>query len=114
MWKYSLIIGIAFEGREEPIVLLITTIMPTATMLTLRVCIEVSELLVQTLQAEDQWHTVDQLYGFSESPSFQDMIFLGRETLDTLEFGEGSLLSLSSRSYLAVASAWSIPETIRE
>jgi hypothetical protein len=38
MWKYSLIIGIAFEGSEEPIVLLTTTSMPTATMLTFRVC----------------------------------------------------------------------------
>lgn len=32
MWKCSLMIGMAFEGREEPIVLLITMSMPMATM----------------------------------------------------------------------------------
>jgi hypothetical protein len=48
---------------------------------------------------------VDQLYGFSGSPSFHDMIFLGKGTLDVLEFGGDTLLSFSSRSYLSVASA---------
>jgi hypothetical protein len=43
------------------------------------------------------------------------MIFLGSETLETLEFGgEGPLLFASSIPYLSVASAWSIPDTIRD
>jgi len=39
MLKYSLIMGMAFEGSEEPIVLLTTTSIPTATMLTFLVYI---------------------------------------------------------------------------
>jgi hypothetical protein len=43
------------------------------------------------------------------------MIFLGRLTLDALEFGdEGTLLSASSTSYVSAVSARSIPETICE
>jgi hypothetical protein len=45
------------------------------------------------------------LYGFSGSPSFQDMIFFRGEALDKLEFADGTLLSFSSRSYLSAASA---------
>jgi hypothetical protein len=39
MWKYSLMIGIAFDGSEELMVLLTTTSMPIATMPTFRRCI---------------------------------------------------------------------------
>lgn len=114
MSKCSLIMGMAFEGSEEPIVLLMTTSMPTATMLTFRVYIKPINQIFKEFQAAGRRHTVDQLYGFSGSPSFQDMIFRGRETLDVLEPGGETLLSFSSRSYLSVASASSIPETIRE
>lgn len=85
MWKCSLMIGMAFDGRDEPIVLLMTMSMPMAT--------------INAFRAEEK------LYGFSGSPSSQDITFLCPVTLDTLELGNDcGLLSASSRLYLSVAS----------
>lgn len=105
--------GIAFEGREEPIVLLMTTNIPIITILTFLIC-EMSVIKVKRL-FKKQRHTVDQLYGFSGSPSFQEMTFLSTGAmLDEDESGGENLLSASSRLYLSVASASSISETIRD
>jgi len=88
-------IGMALEGNDEPIVLFKTKIIPMKTMKT--------------------FFLDDQLYGFSGSSWFQEIIFLHEGiTLDEQEVVDEGLLSCSSISYISLASTSSMSDTIRD
>jgi hypothetical protein len=90
--------GIAFEGRDEPIVEFITISMPIRTMEAFLFCTHKVEHTFKYERRENR-PTDDQLYGFAGSPSSQCIIFFSAGvTLDAAEFGIDILLSSASTS----------------